>query len=1138
MPRYKITDPETKKSLIISGDAPPTQEDATAIFASRRKSTPFYPPEPITPLRIDTRAAYERGEIKPEIGVEEPGILGTLLNPAEVATMIATGGISAARLGRPILKAMADWGLYGAPSIAKGIRGGVRGLIGGLGAKAVERRIPPAMTVPTRIPTPMPTPSITELAKQAVTPRPTPAYQPPYRDPVTGRMVKDPTRAVQSALTGREEGLAGLKVELIDGSIHDVNLVSPSTNQGVFLADGNFAAYNTVNKVIAPSGKALWTKVEPSLTELAQRSQLPRRPPPIIPPPPPPFLRSGEELLRARGRHLAKPPTIVPTKPPTISLAGMGKAISDNLYQGMWDRLQRTGRASPFAKAPPFEAQVEALYKQGKIKSVEDIKNLVKPIRPVTTLTESEKLATRAIPPAPSELTPQEIEFLKKPTVPLRETKKAGRLAPVRAGVKGVMEEFASPYTVLSKDPSGKGLQLWRMTDQADRQAAVEARQFVQEFQQNIKFKIGSEESKTVGRLLDTYETFEEIPEEVRRGLSPQLQKAFQWARGRWNQFADTLMQKGHLHPDKKIRTYLYRVFPKDQLRTAWGEEVDIINSLLARVEEGSKRAGLLKSRLSRLEGAIDTYDKTGTVLYDVLPKHIDVPFLKPRRGREGYSLDMVDAMLKYHYYYTKKIFKEPVLKQAQALMSGMERDQIPYARWYLRRWAELEKEWRGRPLERALTTLEYLKDMGFNFRSAITNATQHLNTIVEIGPRWTARGAQHAFTDEGRRIWDASGHAIDVPGLYWGQISKGFRGAQNYVSWVFNQVELGNRKVAYLGGYLKAIRAGRTPEQATIYADRVLRRTQFLYGPTGMPRAFSRPGGALGLQFTTFTIKELELLSSWARHHPQKLLAYSMLAYGGQESLKQYFGIDLSSALGLGIDMRQMTQALYHLGAGEPEAARIHFRLGLPRTPFTSTGLGGGGIFPSGLAPAISTMKNVVGLGYDLALTGRIDPERLLRLEPVQLKRFREAGTAITEGVIATPERRRGVTLPPRVGYPIRGAKGELRAVETPYELGVRTFIGRPYVETRGTEEVMKEKVTEDVRREKMRDIIELRKQGREDEARELEGQFGRPSKPMIEAEKERRMLTPQQRAIIKKRRSKVGRSFRERIGETEEGE
>ncbi len=75
-----------------------------------------------------------------------PGFVGTMLNPAEIAAMAATGGLTAPK--GQILKQMIDWGLYGAPSITKGVVGGGKGLLQGLSAKAIEARIPAEKAIP------------------------------------------------------------------------------------------------------------------------------------------------------------------------------------------------------------------------------------------------------------------------------------------------------------------------------------------------------------------------------------------------------------------------------------------------------------------------------------------------------------------------------------------------------------------------------------------------------------------------------------------------------------------------------------------------------------------------------------------------------------------------------------------------------------------------------------------------------------------------------------------------------------------------------------------------------------------------------------------------------------------------------
>lgn len=78
-----------------------------------------------------------------------PGFVGTMLNPAEIASMIATGGLTAPK--GQALKQMLDWGVYGIPSIAKGVKGGVKGLFEGLSAKAIEQRVPAEKALPTAL---------------------------------------------------------------------------------------------------------------------------------------------------------------------------------------------------------------------------------------------------------------------------------------------------------------------------------------------------------------------------------------------------------------------------------------------------------------------------------------------------------------------------------------------------------------------------------------------------------------------------------------------------------------------------------------------------------------------------------------------------------------------------------------------------------------------------------------------------------------------------------------------------------------------------------------------------------------------------------------------------------------------------
>ncbi len=83
-----------------------------------------------------------------EKGLETPGIVGTLLNPAEWVGMGATGAIVAKRLGQPILKTAVDWAAQGIPSLVKGGIGLVKGISAGLKAPGIERLMPVEKVAP------------------------------------------------------------------------------------------------------------------------------------------------------------------------------------------------------------------------------------------------------------------------------------------------------------------------------------------------------------------------------------------------------------------------------------------------------------------------------------------------------------------------------------------------------------------------------------------------------------------------------------------------------------------------------------------------------------------------------------------------------------------------------------------------------------------------------------------------------------------------------------------------------------------------------------------------------------------------------------------------------------------------------
>jgi hypothetical protein len=206
-------------------------------------------------------------------------------------------------------------------------------------------------------------------------------------------------------------------------------------------------------------------------------------------------------------------------------------------------------------------------------------------------------------------------------------------------------------------------------------------------------------------------------------------------------------------------------------------------------------------------------------------------------------------------------------------------------------------------------------------------------------------------------------------------------------------------------------------------------------------------PGGPAFMQFTTFSIKELQLFTEWAKTEPTKLLSYLIIANGAGEGLKQ-LDIDMSNALGIGGDWVELSKALYKLGKGDVTAAKIHSELGLPSIPGLGIGIAGGGIFPSGIVPLGQTVKDAVTKDWIKALS------------PV-------AGYRLYQSIQAAREGEQIGVLGGEAGYPLRDPKsGYVRAFESPTELVMRNILARPYKESKGYAEVRLEEITEETRK------------------------------------------------------------------------
>jgi hypothetical protein len=204
-------------------------------------------------------------------------------------------------------------------------------------------------------------------------------------------------------------------------------------------------------------------------------------------------------------------------------------------------------------------------------------------------------------------------------------------------------------------------------------------------------------------------------------------------------------------------------------------------------------------------------------------------------------------------------------------------------------------------------------------------------------------------------------------------------------LGWMFTKVELGNRKQAFLSGYEKALAEGLTKQEAMQKGIELVHKTQFRYGKVGIPKPLSGPIGRVAFQFWSYPIKQVEFLVKLAKENPLKLAKLLAYAEGGNMALEEFVGIDLSNALGVGMNYGELIKSLGELTEGDVRGAYRHMRLGV----------GEGGLLPTSLGPTFDSMLKVseaMDRGKGLETLAR-------EIGPVQVKKMVDAWKALQRG-------------------------------------------------------------------------------------------------------------------------------------------
>jgi hypothetical protein len=294
--------------------------------------------------------------------------------------------------------------------------------------------------------------------------------------------------------------------------------------------------------------------------------------------------------------------------------------------------------------------------------------------------------------------------------------------------------------------------------------------------------------------------------------------------------------------------------------------------------------------------------------------------------------------------------------------------------------------------------------------------------------------------------LFDKTGIAREVPqALMEGVSSSSFENVRKVVGFMFNRVELGNRKHAFIAGYLKAKDAGMTEAAAMKEGIKTVHATQFRYGKLGTAEMMRGPAGRVVFQFSSYTLKQAQFLYDLLKKNPKAFMKYVGYAAGINYTMQELFDTDISNAVGFGINMGEAFNVVKSVASGDNRGAYRHLR---------QTVQSGGGLLPSGLGPAA---MSAIKVGMKIP-EGKGTEQLRKELMPV-------IGSRLKQAYLAVQNEEGGE-------YPIYNGEGHPMYRLDARQLAQRTFgpktekervEGVKYEEARNLEQERKE-VTDDV--------------------------------------------------------------------------
>lgn len=297
-------------------------------------------------------------------------------------------------------------------------------------------------------------------------------------------------------------------------------------------------------------------------------------------------------------------------------------------------------------------------------------------------------------------------------------------------------------------------------------------------------------------------------------------------------------------------------------------------------------------------------------------------PFHKHRAGNTDFTYDLLDALTVRASVGVRKAYMKPFVETVMPRLEELPENLKKYAESYMDvllgrpRPITQRLDWLMGQISKNYTpgklgawqmrlNLQYYRGLlGLAYDTALKNLAQGSNTVAELGFKKVASGMFDMMTSKGRDAFRQGGVLDDYLNVVEQQAnllskSKWTRAMDSVLFAPMKFSEYVNRGVAFNAGMAKAYDLGLRGQEAVAYAKFVVDKTQFRYGASNTSPYLQNPLGKTFMQFSTYPLKQSQLLMEWAKD-PNKMKLARYLAFTGLVTgLGAAAGVNLAQMVG-----------------------------------------------------------------------------------------------------------------------------------------------------------------------------------------------------------------------------------------------